>query len=157
MPSPNPFRFLVDDAASMSTRTIRLEGDLDERVDLGQLGKLAGARMRIDLSGVTRINSAGVHRWVLCLEILTKGRQVELCRCSSAFVAQALMIPNMIAGARVESVFLDYWCEPCEQNEVVLVASVADLQTRPQCPRCHSVLEPDTAGSLVEFFFRRAI
>ena len=152
----SPFRCLVDDTAS--PRTIRLEGDLDERVDLlGRLGKLAVPVMHIDLSGVTRINSAGVHRWVLCLEFLTNGRRVELCRCSSAFVAQALMIPNMIAGARVESVFLDYWCERCEQNETVLVASVADLQTRPQCPRCPSVLEPDTAGSLVEFFFRRTV
>jgi hypothetical protein len=83
-----------------------------------------------------------------------EARQIVLSRCSPAFVAQALMIPNMTRGARVESVFVSYWCDPCERGDDVLLESVEQLKSQPTCATCRQPLDPDTSGSLISHLFR---
>ena len=133
---------------------VTLEGDLDERADFSELLKLDGRSVVLDLSKVGRINSAGCHRWVRFLEALAKRHSdVRLARLSSSFVSQALMVPNTIAHARVESLFLSYWCERCGEERDVLSSSVEDLARPPKCEGCAQLLTPDAYASSISCLF----
>lgn len=134
---------------------LELEGDIDERADFGALLKLTAGTVLLDLSRIRRINSAGCHRWVRFLEALSsRHRVVRLSQCSSTFVAQAMMVPNMVAHATVDSLYLPYWCDKCEEETDVLARSAEDLNGNPRCPKCSGQVTPDTYASSIGCLFR---
>jgi len=131
------------------TLRLELKGDIDEQTDLGALLKHQASSVVIDLSKICRINSAGCHRWVRFLEAMSNGRTLRLSRCSTTFVAQAMMIPNMIARTSVESLYLPYWCERCGEELELLSRTGEDFQQKPKCPRCGDPLTPDSYASSI--------
>lgn len=135
---------------------VTLRGDLDERAGLEGIVRAGGRNVVIDLEGVARINSAGVHRWVQLLEQLVEDRRVTLTRCSTAFVSQALMIPNAIAGAIVESLHASYSCQTCEAAEDVLLRCGEATPLGRRCTACGGSMEADTSPALLtSLLFRR--
>lgn len=110
--------------------------------------------MLLDLAQLAHLNSAGVHRWVRFIETLTRTRRrVVLARCSAAFTAHALMVPNMVARTHLESVHLVYWCRRCDDSEEVLARSAADITQRLDCSRCRRPLELEASAAQVAQLF----
>ncbi len=135
---------------------VTLDGDIDERADFSELLKLEGRTVVLDLCKVGRINSAGCHRWVRFLEALAKRHDtIRLARLSSTFVAQALMIPNTVAHARIDSLFLTYWCDRCGEEKDVLSTSPAELARPPICVTCSQPLTPDAYASSISCLFTK--
>jgi hypothetical protein len=150
------FQLRVTIQQGTSPLRVALSGDLDERADLGELVRQTAQRIVLDLGELGRINSIGVRRWVHALEPLTRRplTKIVLARCSPAFVAQALMIPNMTEGARIESIFVSHWCEGCARGEDVLVEAADQLEELQACPTCRQAFEPDPSGPLIADLLR---
>src|SRR5690242_18670960 len=76
---------------------IALTGVIDESASLPELLPGAPGRLRIDLAGVTFINSLGVREWIRFLATAAQtGVKVELARVSEPLIQQL----NMIVAAR---------------------------------------------------------
>jgi ABC-type transporter Mla MlaB component len=127
---------------------LSLSGDLTEHFDLTPLlPELTGA-IEVDLSGVRRINSAGVRQWIRFVSALAEGREVALLRCPASFIWQASMIGNFLGRATVRSFYVPYICPRCEGTRSVLV-EVASLDVAgpklpgARCDGCAEAMESD--------------
>ncbi len=81
--------------------------------------------VRLDLQGVSGLNSVGVREWLTFIETCAASATVELHRCSTAFVAQLNMVANFDGGARICSISLPFVCETCGATKE-LVAPVEE-------------------------------
>ncbi len=100
-----------------------LSGAIDERSDLpaalhGVIGDVV-----INLEGIERINSIGVHRWIPAFAAFAVNRKVEIERLSYPLVLQANMVANLFGQARVLSCVAPYFCSTCKENRVAVVNS----------------------------------
>jgi len=79
----------------------------------------------LDLSAITRLNSAGVRDWLCWLEKHhASGVAVILIDCSKAVVGQLNLSQAFGRHAQIFSVCIPFFCEPCElEQSSVLVAS----------------------------------
>jgi anti-anti-sigma regulatory factor len=114
---------LQQDRASV---VVSLTGAIDEDANFERLlSKLNNmSAIRIDMSGVGRINSCGVREWVNFVRALPSNADLALEKCPSVVVAQINMISNFAANARILSVKAPFVCDSCGHEEEILV----DLQ-----------------------------
>lgn len=117
---------------------LEIRGVIDEFFDFGPLLERAGPKVRVDLSGVHRINSSGVREWIRFLRQLTADREVKLLRCADVMVRQFNMIVNMTTGTSVESVQLHYTCQSCshEQVDTLVLGPSVEIEEEVPCPAC---------------------
>ena len=116
---------------------VHLSGVIDEDNRLESLTEqIEGSTVFIGLSGVSRINSCGVRDWINWLEALHCGdSRIALVDCSPAIVAQLNLVGNFAKGAFVLSAAGQYYCEPCQREEVRYFAAHAlNLTPFPQAP-----------------------
>jgi len=125
-----------------------LSGSITEKSDFAPLLERSSGRVEIDLSGIDRINSAGVLGWLAFMTSLASRKgEVVLERCSVPIVHQLNMISKMRGGARVRSILLPYLCASCGAEE----QSVLDLEGEAPsgvaqemaCPECGGTMEFD--------------
>jgi len=127
---------------------LSLEGDLTEHFDLTKLLPELDGAIEVDLSGVRRINSAGVRQWIRFMSALGEGRDVVLVRCPASFIWQASMISNFLGRATVGSFYAPYLCPGCEAARSVLV-EVGSLDRgapalpEARCEACAVAMEAD--------------
>lgn len=118
----------------------RLEGELTEADDLASLLPRVDGELVLDLSRVTRINSAGSHAWMRFVEGLTKGARLVLVGCPPAFVYLVTVVADFLGGAEVESVLVPYLCSECSRPVDRLVKlseiSAGALSAPDPCPTC---------------------
>jgi hypothetical protein len=101
---------------------VRLAGVIDEDNDLGSLsGHVRGHTVIVDLAGITEINNCGVRDWVRWLEGVQSKAQVVLVECSPALVAKLNLVSNFTGEAYLRSVYLPYFCQPCNAEKALLV------------------------------------
>jgi anti-anti-sigma regulatory factor len=144
-------------------RLIRLTGILDENNQLAELtDKLGAGAALINLSGVERINSAGVRDWMAWLASLkAKGTKPVLIACSPAVVERLNRITDFAGHAVIKSFQLPYACETCHVDKRMLV-HVIDMKA-PYTAPAHACDACGTAMRLVveaqqyfEFLYRHA-
>jgi ABC-type transporter Mla MlaB component len=105
---------------------VSLSGVMDEHSAFESLQLSPQSRTcLVDVSAVTRLNSAGVRDWLCWLEEQTAaGVSVILIDCSKAVVGQLNLTPAFGQHAQIFSVCIPYFCEQCElEQSSVLVAS----------------------------------
>lgn len=100
---------------------LELQGDLDETTDFGRLLETLGSAVRVDLSGVRRINSCGVREWINFVRALSSKRTVSLAGCSPPVVEQLNMVFNFRGSASVESFYAPFVCTSCEAASFLLL------------------------------------
>ncbi len=101
---------------------VRLAGVIDEDNDLSSLGgHVRGHTVIVDLAGITEINNCGVRDWVRWLEGVQSKAQVVLVECSPALVAKLNLVSNFAGEAYLRSVYLPYFCQPCNAEKALLV------------------------------------
>ena len=120
-----------------------LRGVLDENADLSGL-ELAAPPLRLDLGGLTRLNSIGVRNFLKFLQAWGE-KPLSYEHCTSDFVDQMNMIPALLGSRRqavVTEVAVPFQCESCD-HETEAQMKVADCKralnegplTRP-CDQC---------------------
>jgi serine/threonine protein kinase len=130
---------------------LELEGEINETSDLGAVFARSGA-VHLDLSQVTRINSAGIRAWLDAALARDDGLEISFERCSYALVSQLNMHPELTEGVRVASITAPYYCPNCrlEVAEVLQVEALAASQLDRsgeieapchKCPECNCELQ----------------
>ncbi len=147
-------------------------GVMNEESDLAAVTRwlktrsLSGRLVRIDLAGLSRINSVGVRDWILFLENLfqTPGVSARFSRLSFAFVEQFNRIPQVLAKFGSKLVFVDeielpFHCVPCNKNDehmfaVAKLKQGLDIVRKVPCKKCGAVAELDLLESELELFLQ---
>ena len=126
-----------------------LTGVIDEGAYLGELLPGAGpGRLRLDLAGVTFINSLGVREWIRFLATAAaNGVQVELARVSEPLIQQLNMIVAARGQAEVLSFYAPYACDACGREDSLLIdlathrGRLAKGEAPPAtCPECGAAM-----------------
>jgi len=124
---------------------LRLEGEIDETCDLGAVFRREGT-VWLDLSGVARINSVGIRKWLEAARTAPAELMLQFERCAPPIVSQMNMIPTFISAGRVESILAPYMCPGCGEELLELIKVTdpeMDLPPRRRCPACKEPLEFD--------------
>ena len=102
---------------------ITFVGVLDEESGLEALPPLSG-KVTFDLSGVSRMNSDGIRRWINFLRSLVAVNDLTFVRCSVPAVRQLNFTLGFQGKAKVESFYAPYACvETGEEEERLLKTS----------------------------------
>lgn len=120
-----------------------LEGDITEHARFDM--RLVGERVVLDLAGVRRINSEGLRQFLNFLSELVRASAVAAERCSSSFVMQLNMLPELSSRLTVRSVFVPFECPRCLHEQEILIDAPAGEEGAPpqrptlprmECKRC---------------------
>ena len=123
--------------------TILVAGSISEQSNL-IVPERVGARIRLDTSGVTRINSMGVASWIRYMGKLAElGVPVSIAPLSVCFVIQAGMISNFLGTAQVENFEAPYFCPECDHTVEQLYAFDAEVPESIPCEKCQSPMQFD--------------
>ena len=101
---------------------VRLNGTIEESVDLAKLiGDFSGT-LRVNCKGVTRINSVGVKTWIRYFQgIKASGKNFIFLDMPHPLIEQLNMISNFACGGDVQSILLPYSCSKCSKEFVASV------------------------------------
>ena len=113
---------------------IVLHGELSEASDLSPLLARLENGIILDFADVTRVNSAGVVRWVELLQKLPPYYELRLRRLSVWVARQMVLVPAMTRRCVIESFYVPFECAECQTESIQLVQSDAPVQHR--CPTC---------------------
>jgi len=133
-----------------------IKGVIDEYADLEkQLGS-ATAPLRLNLAGVTRMNSVGIRSFLLFLSSWGQ-KPIIYEACPVEFIDQLMLIPALLGIPKpiaiVDSLYVPYFCNSCgEEADLLVLASdinkaTSDALAFPdrKCQHCQSamIVEPD--------------
>jgi hypothetical protein len=112
----------------------------------------------IDLIGIERVNSIGIHRWVTAIGPLSERHRVALERIPYPFVLGANAVANLFGNAQVLSCLAPYFCDRCGESrtEVVLTEEVVATGAAParSCTTCGTALSFDELDTYFRFLRR---
>jgi hypothetical protein len=111
---------LIRDGA---TTHVQLTGPIDEEANFASLVQelTSCSQIRLNVAGVTRINSCGVREWIRFMRVLPATSRIEIESCTPVIVSQLNMINNFAGSAKVLSVQAPYVCDACGAQESVVV------------------------------------
>jgi len=121
-----------------------IEGVVDEESDFSGLARLTGDLV-INLKGVRRFNSAGIHDWVEVLRELSQHARFVFTECSPTVMLQLNMLHGFLDQAPVLSFYAPMRCEACDLEVDQLFQTVDCSGGLPVtlCPRCRRPLTLD--------------
>jgi hypothetical protein len=124
-------------------------GVIDETSNLGDLLPAPGSPpLRLDLGGITFINSLGVREWIRFVTgCAANAVALQLHRVSEPLIQQLNMIVAARGQAEVVSFFAPYACDACGREESLLI-ELAPHRARlaagdppaAKCPECGAAM-----------------
>lgn len=137
---------------------VALRGALDESTDMAAAFAGIDGDVVIDLIGIERVNSIGIHRWVPAIGALSERHRVTLERVPYPLVLGANAVANLFGSAKVASCLGPYFCDTCGESrtEVVLTEEVVATGTAPArtCRTCAKPLSFDELDTYFRFLRR---
>lgn len=142
---------------SRERRRVELSGAIDESADLGDVFRAIDGDALFDLSGIERINSIGVLRWVSAFVPHTETHEVIIEAVSYPMMLQANCVANLFGSASVRSCLAPYFCPTCKDHQMVLVtvdqlAAAEGSAPAVSCQRCRTLLDFDELDVYFQFF-----
>lgn len=139
---------------------IVLSGAIDENSDLKAVFAQITSDVIINLRGVKRINSMGVHNWIPVITKAASQHRVVLDELSYAFVQNAVAVANLFGAADVRSCMAPYFCATCKDNFTITVtreevAQAGNEAPLKRCTKCQSPMEFDELDGYFSFFKAR--
>lgn len=139
---------------------VTVSGYVGENAGLFDLN-FAGIRMvKMDLSGVSYINSVGVKNWIMWTGKFPESLVIEFHGCPSLIVNQVNMVLGFLPNnGTIESLSAPYVCEDCSREETVELLRGRDYQyaslteafkfqsPKVMCPKCNKQMELDGVES----------
>jgi hypothetical protein len=138
------------------TLHVFLTGTMDEESDFdGVFARLDGDVV-LDLSGVRRVNSIGVHRWIEAISQFSREHDTAVEACSYVVALQAGCIANLFGSAKVRSTLAPYFCPSCNDSRTVNIAAdeIEGKDAMPpakRCPVCETVMAFDELDNYFDF------
>lgn len=134
----------------MQTSTAVLSGNIDERVTEGLAEVSAGVKtstVTFDCDSVQSINSIGIRQWTMFMATFGAQRKMSFRNCPPALIDYATMLPKIFGSGKVASLYLSYYCEPCDLSSQALIDFARLKADRAaalgRCPRCANDLQTD--------------
>jgi anti-anti-sigma regulatory factor len=142
------------------TLNVIFEGAIDEKSDLAAAFALITRPAILNLRGVSRVNSMGVHSWIPAISKCSAQHRLALEEISYALVQNANVVANLFGSAELRSCMAPYFCVTCSENFALCVTreEVAESGGEPPertCARCGSALEFDELDGYFSFLTRR--
>ena len=136
--------------------TIRVSGTLDEHAHVGPaFGAIDGPAV-INIRGIDRINSMGVHRWLVAFAELTARQKIVVEEVPYAVAMQANMVASFFGDAEVRSAVAPYYCAACKASHQIVVSrgEIGKDGAAPakSCPTCNAPLEFEELDGYFSFF-----
>lgn len=120
-----------------------------------RLSRAARGTVRLNMAGVSRINSFGIGVLMRFLARVSAQHEVLFENCSEAMVDQFQMLEFSIYG-RIKSFYILYYCERCEREERSLIDIARDIRVDSGTPqlaerqcRCGGLLAPEDSVEFV--------
>ena len=131
-----------------------LKGHIDERSQMDKaIGALAAGSV-IDLSGIERINSAGLLLWVRWINKETDGKNISVDAISYPMAIQANQLLDLFGSAKILSCVAPYYCARCNapRSVVVKVEEVQGANLTAPARNCTVCKAPMQFDELEDFF-----
>jgi hypothetical protein len=149
---------VIERSSNDGTMTLTLRGAIDENAELGSMPKVDADVVIIDMTGVDRINSVGINRWLPVMRELSAGRRVHVVRLSYAASLQAANITNLFGSAVIDSCLAPYYCAGCGATPTLEVTAkeyaASNQPPARACPSCQAPLEFDELEEYLSFLSR---
>lgn len=138
-----------------------LQGAIDEAAGFERLLACRDSPLRLNLRGVTAINSLGLRKMINFAKELGQ-REVEFLDCPPVFIEAVNVMPLVIGGQaridRIKSLYLPFHCADDHERSfsVPLKAIVVQgtlMMPLVECPVCRMPMEPELDSEPDEFFF----
>ena len=141
---------------SKDVTIVNMAGAITEDCNIEKLAVELEAhpKVRLELSGVRRINSAGVREWVNFIKDLSGKAQVELVECSPPMVDQLNVFANFSGDARVVSIQAPFLCIDCDEDASVVIDITGSPKLPPASPICKKCGQEMEFDNLIEFYFQ---
>ena len=104
---------------------VYVRGEINELADFERLRTRLPRTFDFDLSGIGRLNSAGIRLWIEFLRSVPSEASYQMVRCSVPYVVQAAMMHEMRGRGPIASFFAPYRCEDCDRESERLFQSAA--------------------------------
>lgn len=102
---------------------VRLQGLMDEDMDLSKISTVNEDKLVFDFKEVTGINSCGIRDWITFLGELSQTVNVAYINCPQVIIEQMNMVKGFLPeGAVIESFYAPFFCEECDNEEKVLMS-----------------------------------
>jgi hypothetical protein len=130
-----------------------LSGRIDEHAAFDSLVK-APTPLRLNVGGVTAINSPGVRR-LLAFSMAWSPKKFELYDCTPEFIANVNAIPQLIGSpadeSQIKTFFVPYSCELCktlqsalfDRDDLVFDAKGEVVLLAQRCASCGELMDLD--------------
>ena len=133
-----------------------MSGTLDEHAHVGPaFGAIEGPAV-INLRGIERINSMGVHRWLAAFADLTARQKIVVVEVPYAVAMQANLVASFFGDAEVRSALAPYYCGTCKASHQMVVqrSELGKDGAAPSkhCPTCKRELEFEELDGYFSFF-----
>ena len=138
--------------------TILVTGTLDEHAHISAAFAAIDGPAVINIRGVERINSMGVHRWLVAFGELTARHRITVVEVPYAVAMQANMVASFFGQAEVGSAIAPYYCAGCKASRQIVVErrELGPKGAAPakHCPTCNQTMEFEELDGYFEFFER---
>ncbi len=140
--------FQIIQAIEGNAPVLQVSGTLDENSDLTPLTQANLPELRLDLSGVRRVNSFGVRAWMTAIREIPSSVPLYYMHCSPPIIDQC----NMIMGFRGHAQIVDFYapliCDDCDVQKSLLFqtslcVSLGGRLPPFECPECGEPMEID--------------
>ena len=140
--------------------TVQISGIIDEFASIKNLFEGKEGSIKVDFSGISRINSSGVREWVQAA--LASKARLHLINCDPVIIDQVSMIPQFLGnGGVVESFYAHYACPSCghEETSLIVLQEDASIETVKnsivECSKCKADMELDHTPEVFLAFLSR--
>jgi hypothetical protein len=133
---------------------VYLTGSIDESADLDSAFAGIDGTCIVNLEGIERINSMGIHRWIPRIARLAEDHEVEVERLSYPVALQANVVSNLFGGAPVLSCLAPYFCNTCQEDRTATVTADEVRNANGDAPekRCETCNDPMEFDELDTYF-----
>ena len=139
--------------------TIFLLGKIDECSDYSTI-KTDYDEIIVDFNDVTSINSCGIREWINFLLTL-KDKKITYKNCPKIIVDQMSSVNEFLPqNAKVESIYLPYYCEDCdlEGSELRKIKDIYQdnkiIIPEKKCTECEKEMEFDEIADVYFLFLK---
>ena len=129
---------------------VEIVGNIDEDAVFVPIQTTEVNKVRFDFSKVETINSCGVREWIKVITSIQPGKTIIYAGAPHFIVDQMNMVLNFLPKAAiVESIYVPYFCEACENQSLVLFQKGKELDNRKlnapaiKCEKCKESMEMD--------------
>lgn len=118
---------------------VQLSGIMDEDMDLSSVSNLLEGTIVFDFKEVSSINSCGIRDWISFISPLSQ--KIVYRNCPKIIIEQMNMVKGFLPeGSSIESFYAPFFCESCENEELVLLTpdkiEARKAPTNIKCSNC---------------------